>query len=78
MCNPSLRKIAQNLRAADGKLVRAFYGPSEYGGGGKLDPTDKTKFYFHGMEFRLDWDKGTDQLVSVFSRPGASSVARPA
>lgn len=58
----------------DGKLVRAFYGPSEYGGGGKLDPDDKTKFYFHGMEFRLDWDKGTDELVSVFNRSGASGV----
>jgi hypothetical protein len=58
----------------DGKFVRAFYGPSEYGGGGKLDPDDKTKFYFHGMEFRLDWDKGTDQLVSVFSRPSSSGV----
>jgi hypothetical protein len=53
----------------DGDLVRAFYGPSEYGGGGKLDPEDKTRFYFHGMEFRLEWEKGTDALVSVFSRP---------
>ncbi|MBI5383978.1 MAG: hypothetical protein HZA90_04755 [Verrucomicrobia bacterium] len=58
----------------DGMFVRAFYGPSEYGGGGKLDPDDKTKFYFHGMEFRLDWDKGTDQVVSVFSRPSANGV----
>ncbi|HEY0549962.1 MAG TPA: hypothetical protein VGF13_10200, partial [Verrucomicrobiae bacterium] len=38
----------------DGQFIRAFYGPSEYGGGGKLDPEDKAKFYFHGMEFRLD------------------------
>lgn len=62
----------------DGKLVRAFYGPSEYGGGGKLDPDDKTKFYFHGMEFRLDWEKGTDEVVSVFSRPGASGTVEAA
>lgn len=54
---------------ADGSFVRAYYGPSEYGGGGKLDPEDKTKFYFHGMEFHLDWAKGADQLVNVFYRP---------
>jgi hypothetical protein len=58
----------------DGKLVRAFYGPPEYGGGGQLDPRDKTRFYYHGMEFRLDWDRGTNQLVSVFYRPGKDDV----
>lgn len=61
----------------DGKLVRAFYGPSEYGGGGKLDPQDKTKFYYHGMEFRLDWDQGSDRLVNVFHRPAAGQLAMP-
>ncbi|MDQ3814783.1 MAG: discoidin domain-containing protein, partial [Armatimonadota bacterium] len=34
----------------DGKFWKAFYGPSEYGGGGVLDPKDKTRFYYHGME----------------------------
>ena len=61
----------------DGKLVRDFYGPSEYGGGGKLDPQDKTKFYYHGMEFRLDWDKGIDRLVNVFHRPAAGELELP-
>jgi len=61
----------------DGQMVRAFYGPSEYGGGGKLDPEDKTKFYYHGMEFRLDWDKGSDQLVRVFHRPGPDDLPLP-
>jgi hypothetical protein len=61
----------------DGKLVNAFYGPSEYGGGGTLDPRDKTRFYYHGMEFKLDWDKGTDQLASVIYRPDKSAQAMP-
>ena len=61
----------------EGKLVRAFYGPSEYGGGGKLDPDDKTRFYYHGMEFKLDWTKGTDQLVRVFHRPGPGDLRVP-
>jgi hypothetical protein len=53
----------------DGVLAKDFYGPGSYGGGGKLDPRDKTRFYYYGMEFRLDWDKNTSELVSVFHRP---------
>ncbi len=53
----------------DGKLARAFYGPTEYGGGGVLDPRDANKFFYKGMEFALDWKSGTDQLKRVFARP---------
>ncbi|MBC7623957.1 MAG: hypothetical protein H7232_11265, partial [Aeromicrobium sp.] len=53
----------------DGTFVDAFYGPSEYGGGGRLDPTDKTRFYYGGMEFKLDWQKGKDRLVNILYRP---------
>ncbi|QDU25552.1 NHL repeat protein [Anatilimnocola aggregata] len=58
-----------SLWSAAGKLVRAFYGPTEYGGGGVLDPRDETKFFYKGLEFKLDWQTGTDQLVRVFARP---------
>jgi hypothetical protein len=61
----------------DGTLVKAFYGPSEYGGGGALDPRDKTRFYYHGMEFTLDWTQGTDRLARVFYRPGLGDLAIP-
>jgi hypothetical protein len=61
----------------DGRLVRAFYGPSEYGGGGRLDPVDKTRFYYHGMEFQLDWRRGVDRLVRVFFRPGPGELGLP-
>ena len=44
---------------ADGTLQRAWYGPSRYGGGGTLDPADRTRFYNLGMAFRLDWKAGT-------------------
>ena len=52
----------------DGKLLRAFYGPSEYGGGGQLDSVDPTRFFYHGMEFKLDREKGTSTLVRVYYR----------
>ena len=58
----------------DGELLRAFYGPAEYGGGGVLDPRDPTRFYYKGLEFKLDWQQGADQLVRVFSRPDRSAA----
>lgn len=61
----------------DGKLVLAKYGPPQYGGGGALDPKDKTRFYFNGMEFKIDWEKGTNRLVNVFYRPEAQDYAAP-
>jgi hypothetical protein len=59
-----------SLWSSAGNLLRAFYGPTEYGGGGVLDPTDPTRFYYKGMEFKLDWNQGTNELVRVFYRPG--------
>ena len=61
----------------DGKLANAFYGPSEYGGGGKLDPQDKNRFYYHGMEFALDWQHGTSQLTRVFFRAESQPLEMP-
>jgi len=58
--------------AATGKLMDARYGPPHYGGGGTIDPLDKTRFFyatFEGvMEFKLDWAKGTSRLHAVVCR----------
>ena len=51
-----------------GELLKAFYGPGEYGGGGTLDPLDKNRFYYRGMEFALDWESGENRLESVLFR----------
>lgn len=55
--------------AATGKLKFARYGPPHYGGGGTIDPTDKTRLFYgeYGgtMEFKLDWEKGTSTLVAI-------------
>jgi hypothetical protein len=61
----------------DGRLIKAFYGPTEYGGGGVLDAQDKTRFYYHGMEFKLDWKTGTDTLTSVLYRPTKNDLQLP-
>lgn len=61
----------------DGQLVKAIYGGPEYGGGGALDPTDKTRFYYHAMEFKLDWKAGMSNLVSVLLRAGQDDIVLP-
>ena len=55
--------------SARGELLRTFYGPTEYGGGGVIDPQDANRFYYRGMEFALDWKAGSDALKRVFCRP---------
>ncbi|SFO70434.1 hypothetical protein SAMN05428949_6259 [Chitinophaga sp. YR627] len=63
----------------DGKLIRAFYGPPKYGGGGTLDPQDKTRFYYTeeskgAMEFALNWQTGTSAVKQVYYRPDADDM----
>jgi hypothetical protein len=57
-----------SIWSQNGKFKKALYGPTEYGGGGTIDPKDKSRFYYYGMEFKLDWENGTDKIVNVFFR----------
>ncbi len=66
----------------DGKLLKSFFGPGKYGGGGSLDPRDKTRFYYadegHGaMEFKLDWAAGTSVPVNVYFRAEQGNMPFP-
>lgn len=63
----------------DGKLIRAFYGPAKYGGGGTLDPQDKTRFYYAqedlgSMEFKIDWKTGESRLTNILYRKMPESM----
>jgi DNA-binding beta-propeller fold protein YncE len=63
----------------DGELLKAFYGPSKYGGGGTIDPVDKNKVYYADenrgtMEIALDWPKGTWKLSNIIYRPGKDNL----
>ena len=66
----------------DGELIRAFYGPAKYGGGGMLDAHDSSRFYYADegrgtLEFRLDWEQGRAELAAVLYRktPDAMELA---
>ncbi len=49
----------------DGKFLREYLGPAEYGGGGMLDPWDRSRMFYGPLEFELDWDNGTSRLKSL-------------
>ncbi len=57
--------------ARTGRFVRAIYGPSQYGGGGKIDPEDPTRLYMDPdwsaglVTWSLDWKAGTGRPVAV-------------
>ena len=51
--------------AADGTFLREYLGPTEYGGGGCLDPEDRTRLFYGPLEFALDWETGTSRLRNV-------------
>jgi hypothetical protein len=56
----------------DGAFATAFYGPPQYGGGGALDPRDRSRFYYAGqgqrtgLEFAIDWATGASSLRSIY------------
>ena len=63
--------------ATTGKFIRAIYGAPQYGGGGTLDPADKSIFYYaHGvapmeraaMAFKLNWQTGESRLTHILMR----------
>ena len=70
-------KRASWWQAADGKFSGEIMGPARYGGGGWLDPQDKARFYYGGMEFALDWDKGTWQLKNIIWRDTGLPAGAP-
>jgi hypothetical protein len=69
-CSDQPKRVS--LWKTDGTFLRAFYGPSEYGGGGTLDSHDASQFHYHGMTFSLDWKKGGFALKQIYY-PGAGA-----
>ncbi len=48
-----------------GELQRELLGNTQYGGGGKLDPEDKTRLVYGPLEFELDWNTGKTRLKNL-------------
>jgi hypothetical protein len=60
-----------------GAFVKAFYGPMEYGGGGSLDPEDPSRYYYSGMQLKVDWTTGQTEPQSIYYMPSADKLALP-
>lgn len=63
----------------DGNFIKAFYGPAKYGGGGTIDPQDKSRFYYAeetrgAMEFKIDWKTGESHLQHIIYRKQRGSL----
>ncbi len=62
-----------SLWSKDGQFLKEFLGPTEYGGGGCLDPGDKKRLFYGPLEFELDWATGKTHLKNLTSLDGADT-----
>jgi len=54
--------------SGDGRFLKEFIGPAQYGGGGFLDPKDKSRFYYNGVEYAIDWKTGDWKIKNILCR----------
>jgi hypothetical protein len=59
----------------DGTFVQDFLGDTTYGGGGTIDPYDKSRAYYGDMRFHLDWKTGKTWLDSMLSSKGREEAS---
>lgn len=66
-----------------GTLIASKFGPVQFGGGGNIDPADKTKAYFThhggdwGMAFDLNWTTGASAPAAIISPSSSFSAWIP-
>ncbi len=59
-----------------GRCVKSVLGPTQYGGGGCIDPEDENRLFYKGLEFRRDPASGEVALVNLIYRPDSARYAR--
>ncbi len=69
-----LPKRISRWDAKTGRFINAWYGPTQYGGGGFVDPKDKSRAYYPSignpgsmglLEFKVDLKTGESKLTAV-------------
>jgi hypothetical protein len=69
-----LPKRISRWDAKTGRFINAWYGPTQYGGGGFVDPKDKSRAYYPSignpgsmglLEFKVDRTTGESKLTAV-------------
>ena len=74
-CDFSPKRVS--LWGVDGSFKKDMLGNTPYGGGGCLDRYDKSRLFYQGFEFALDWKSGTTALKNVLWRGNASAGEQP-
>jgi hypothetical protein len=72
--NDYLPKRISRWEAKTGRFINAWYGPTQYGGGGFVDPKDKSHAYYPSvgnpgsfglLDFKVDLQTGDSKLTGV-------------
>ncbi len=66
-----------SLWSNEGKFLKEFLGPTQYGGAGCLDPGDKRRLFYGPLEFELDWKTGKTRLKNLTSLDGRETSDVP-
>jgi hypothetical protein len=74
-CDHSPKRVS--LWDMDGTFKKDLLGNTSYGGGGCLDPYDKSRLYHHGLEFTLDWKTGATALKNVLWQGNTPAGEQP-
>ena len=61
---------------SSGKCLKSVYGPTQYGGGGCMDPADEGRLFYKGLEFRRDAATGRVTPTNLYYRPDSKRYAR--
>lgn len=65
------------LWSTDGTFKKELLGNTSYGGGGTLNPWDKSQLFYRSLEFQLDWKTGKSRLKNLTSLAGAEAGDLP-
>jgi len=69
-CTYQPKRVARLTR--DGQVEQEYLGPTEYGGGGRMDAGNHAVVNYNGMKFVIDWKDYSWKLEGILFKPGAS------
>ena len=61
----------------DGKFKKELLGNTAYGGGGVLDPEDKSRLFYGSLEFEIDWKTRESRLKNLTTLDGFNAGEMP-
>ncbi len=69
LCDHTYQPKRVERLSLDGTVEKIFLGPTQYGGGGIMDPRNHGVVNYNGMKFVIDWKDYSWKLDSILFRP---------